>query len=229
MNNRHQPLSVLLVGFLMMAASAAVGQVNTTKPSEQVERQLSSDEIFREWSMKPDQTTDDANEIKRLKVCRVDELCKMRFVEGQTPRTRVKNLVAPFRYEGDAVVLTEEFTRQIRQALTNLQDKRGVKARFIGYTDDAALTGRDESIYGNQLSLSKARAQRVAEAIQEALALSSSVVESDGRGAVNPIASNDTVQGRMLNRRIEVEFWYDDPLQELPEEPQVCPGDSWRW
>src|SRR5690606_32435130 len=36
-------------------------------------------------------------------------------------------------------------------------------------------------------------------------------------------ASNHTAQGRALNRRIEVEFWYNDPLQELPEEPQLCP------
>ena len=29
--------------------------------------------------------------------------------------------------------------------------------------------------------------------------------------------------GRALNRRIEVEFWHDDPLQDLPDEPQLCP------
>jgi hypothetical protein len=29
-----------------------------------------------------------------------------------------------------------------------------------------------------------------------------------------------------LNRRVEVEFWYDDPLQELPDEPQLCPEDA---
>ena len=28
-----------------------------------------------------------------------------------------------------------------------------------------------------------------------------------------------------MNRRIEVEFWYDDPLQELPDKPQLCPDD----
>src|SRR5262249_25645756 len=27
-------------------------------------------------------------------------------------------------------------------------------------------------------------------------------------------------------RRVEVEFWYDDPLQELSDEPQLCPGDA---
>src|SRR4029077_18221956 len=55
--------------------------------------------------------------------------------------------------------------------------------------------------------------------------LPDSVIESDGRGASHPHASNETAQGRALNRRIEVEFWYDDPLQELSDEPQLCPDD----
>ena len=38
-----------------------------------------------------------------------------------------------------------------------------------------------------------------------------------------PLAANDSASGRALNRRIEVEFWHDDPLQELPDEPQLCP------
>ncbi|MDH3297888.1 MAG: OmpA family protein, partial [Gemmatimonadota bacterium] len=113
----------------------------------------------------------------------------------------------------------------VRQALYNLRDKQNVTVRFIGYTDDASLTGRNERIYGDHLSLSKARALRVALAMQEALELPSSAIESDGRGASRPLASNETVQGRTLNRRVEVEFWYDDPLQELPDEPQPCPGD----
>jgi flagellar motor protein MotB len=62
----------------------------------------------------------------------------------------------------------------------------------------------------------------VALAVQDALGLPTSAVESDGRGAALPVASNDTDQGRALNRRVEVEFWYDDPLQQLPDEPQVC-------
>src|SRR5207249_7766403 len=111
------------------------------------------------------------------------------------------------------------------QALENLRDKHDLTVRFIGYTDDAPLTARDESIYGNQVAVSKARANRVALEMQRVLGLPASAIESDGRGASRPVASNETAQGRALNRRIEVEFWYDDPLQELSDEPQLCPDD----
>ena len=37
----------------MMTASAGAGQVNTAKPGEPVERHLSGDQTFREWSHDP--------------------------------------------------------------------------------------------------------------------------------------------------------------------------------
>jgi flagellar motor protein MotB len=239
----HRSLLVALAGFLVITASALAGQftspfnspfntpaaqVNmpaspfkTTKPGESVERHLPDDQKFREWSLDPKVTED----IKRIKVCRVETVCKMRFKEGETPRMRVRNLVVPLRYEDENIPISEAFIRQIREALDNLRDKPGVTVRFIGHADNAPLTGRDDQTYGNHLSLSKAMAQRVALAMQEKLGLPVSSIESDGRGDTRPVASNETVQGRALNRRIEVEFWYDDPLQALPDEPQLCPDD----
>src|SRR5262249_20468982 len=212
---------LLTVASLIMAVPAGVGQVNMVMPGEPVERHLSSDQTFREWSHDSNPTDD----VKRIKVCRVENVCKMRYKEGQTPRTRVRHLVLPLRYDGETVSISEVFTRQVREALENLRNKQGVTVRFIGYTNDTALTARDESIYGNQLALSKARAKRVAVEMQQTLGLPASAIESDGRGSSHPVASNDTSQGRALNRRIEVEFWYDDPLQELSDEPQLCPND----
>ncbi len=211
-----------IVGFLIMTAGVGAGQINMVKPGKPAERHLSGDQKPREWSLDADRT----GNVKRIKVCRVETVCKMRYREGHTPRTRVSNLVAPLRYQDETVVISEAFTKQVQQALDNLRDKQGVTVRFIGYTDDAPLTGRDASNYGDHLSLSKARAHRVALAMQETLGLPDSAIESDGRGSSHPLASNETVQGRTLNRRIEVEFWYDDPLQQLPEEPQLCPGDG---
>jgi outer membrane protein OmpA-like peptidoglycan-associated protein len=219
MSDQRHLLTV--VGFLIMTGPACFGQVNTAKPGEPVERHLSSDQTMKQWSLDSNRT----DEFKPVKVCRTETVCKMRYKEGQTPRTRVKNLVMPLRYEGETVPISDAFTKQVRHALNNLQDKQGVTVRFIGYTDDAPLSGRDESVYGNSLSLSKARAQRVATAMQGILGLPASAIESDGRGASHPLAANATVQGRAMNRRIEVEFWYDDPLQALPDEPQLCPND----
>jgi len=212
---------LLIAGFLLMTAPPGIGQVNTAKPGEPVERHLSSDQNFREWSHDSKPT----DETKLIKVCRAETVCKMRYREGQTPRTRVRNLVVPLRYEDESTPISDSFTKQVRQALDNLRDKRGVTVRFIGYTDDRPLTDLDESTYGNHLSLSKARAHRVTLEMQKILGLPASAMESDGRGASHPLASNETAQGRRLNRRIEVEFWYDDPLQALPDEPQLCPDD----
>jgi hypothetical protein len=77
MNKHHLPHVSLLVGFLMMMASGAAGQVNTVKPSEPVERQLSADQKFREWAHQSDVADAINSDIKRIKVCRVEELCKM--------------------------------------------------------------------------------------------------------------------------------------------------------
>ncbi|MBV9727062.1 MAG: OmpA family protein, partial [Gammaproteobacteria bacterium] len=163
-------------------------------------------------------------EIKQVKVCRVQTLCKLRFQEGQARRSRLSNVVPPLHYDADNVQVSTEFIDQIRKALNNLRDKSGVVVKFIGYTDQAALSERDARIYGDLLALSKARAHRVALAVQEALKLPGTAVTSDGRGAAAPLAANDTAQGRALNRRIEVQLWYDDPLRELPDEPQMCPN-----
>jgi flagellar motor protein MotB len=166
------------------------------------------------------------HEIKRVKVCRMETVCKLRYVEGHSKRARVQNLIAPLRYGEDSIEITAEFVHQVQQAFTNMGDKQNVVVKFVGYTDATPLSGRTERIYGDHVGLSKARARRVALAVQDSLELPTAAIESDGQGAIRPLASNATVNGRALNRRIEVEFWYDDPLQELPDEPQLCPESA---
>ena len=113
--------------------------------------------------------------------------------------------------------------RKIQEALFNLRDKQNVTVKFIAHTDDVPLTGRAARIYGTHLSISKARAHRVALEIKDVLDLPTAAIASDGRGSSRPVASNATPRGRALNRRIEVEFWHDDPLLELSDDLQVCP------
>ena len=166
------------------------------------------------------------HEIKRVKVCRMETVCKLRYIDGHAKRARVQNLVAPLHFDTETIEVSDVFIENIAQAMANLGDKDNVVVRFVGHADSARLEGRTERIYGDALGISKARARRVALAVQDALSLPSTVVQSDGKGATKPISSNATAQGRARNRRVEVEFWYDDPLQDLPDEPQLCPEDA---
>jgi flagellar motor protein MotB len=164
-----------------------------------------------------------ASEMNRIKVCRVETVCKVRYKEGQSKRARIKNLVEPLRFDEETTAISDDFVSKVRQALINLVNKEHVVVKFIGYTDNLPISGRAERIYGDAVGLSKARARRAALAVQDALKIPTSAIDVEGKGAASPIASNDTEKGRALNRRIEVEFWYNDALQEQSDEPQLCP------
>ena len=166
------------------------------------------------------------HEINRLKVCRMETVCKLRYIEGHERRARVQNLIAPLHFDEDKIDVNADFIERVRQGLENLGDKQNVVVKFVGFTDDSPLGGRTERIYGTHVGLSKARARRVALAVQDELNLLTAAIDSDGLGSSRPLGANETERGRALNRRVEVEFWYDDQLQELPDEPQLCPESA---
>jgi flagellar motor protein MotB len=164
-----------------------------------------------------------SSDVQRIKVCRTETVCQLRYKEGHSRRARIKNLIAPLHYDEGLAQVPAAFLRQVKQAMANLGSKQNLVVKFIAYTDNLALMERDRRIYGDHLGLSRAVARRISLAVQESLGLPDAAVDSEGRGATRPMASNDTQQGRALNRRVEVEFWHDDPLQDLPDEPQLCP------
>jgi len=161
--------------------------------------------------------------INRVKVCRVETVCKVRYKDGHSRRARIKNLVEPLHFDDDTTAVPENFVQKVSQELANLGKKEHVVVKFIGYTDNLPLNGRAQRIYGDHVALSKARARRAALTVAEALKLPASAIDVDGKGSAGPIASNESDKGRALNQRIEVEFWYDDALQELADEPRLCP------
>ena len=165
-------------------------------------------------------------DLKRVKICRIETVCKLRYKEGHSKRARLKNLVAPLRYVEGMAEIPAQFIKQLREARFNLRDKANVQIKLIGHTDNIPLTGRMARIYGEHVALSKAQARRVALAVQGAMNLSNKDIVSGGRGAAVPIASNDVETGRAANRRIEVEFWHDDELEQLTDEPQLCPESA---
>ncbi len=197
---------------------------NATEKGRQLNRRVEVQVWYDEISEKPtEKEVMVPSEVHLIKVCRTETVCKLRYKEGHSHRARIKNLIPPLHYDKGMIGVPEEFLQQVRQAMNNLRGKQNPVVKIIAYMDNLPLEGRDRRIYGNSIGLSKAVARRVTLAVQDDLDLPNAAIESEGRGASRPIASNDSQQGRALNRRVEVEFWYDDPLQDLPDEPQLCP------
>ncbi|MCK5713418.1 MAG: OmpA family protein, partial [Hyphomicrobiaceae bacterium] len=193
---------------------------NTTEQGRQLNRRVEVQVWYDEISEKQvEKEVVVPREVNRIKVCRTETVCKLRYKDGHAHRARVKNLIPPLHYDKGMLDVPEEFLQQVRQALTNLGGKQNLAVKLSAYTDNIPLKGRDKRIYGDLLGFSKAVARRVALVVQEDMNLPNAAIESEGRGASQPVASNDTQQGRAMNRRVEVEFWHDDPLQDLPDEP----------
>lgn len=167
-----------------------------------------------------------AKKLNRLKVCRKETVCKLTYKEGNARRARLKNLVRPLRIEVGEAGVSSAFIRQIRDTVNNLSDKKNVVIRFVGHTDDLPLADAEKRIYGNHINLSKARARYVMLDVQDQLLLPNAAVSSNGKGLKYPVASNGTEKGRSFNRRVEVEFWYDDPFEQYTEAPQICPESA---
>ncbi|HEY9050904.1 MAG TPA: OmpA family protein [Gammaproteobacteria bacterium] len=189
--------------------------------NRRVEVQVWYDEITEKVVEK--EVVIEAPKLNRIKLCRKETVCKLSYKEGNAKRTRLRNLVSPLRMEEGQTEIPADFIRQIRETMHNLRDKQNVVLRFVGHTDNMPLEDREERIYGDHIALSKARARRVALAMQDVLKLPNAAIGSDGKGTTLPVASNDTQQGRALNRRVEVEFWHDDPFEVFTEDPQACP------
>lgn len=77
-----------------------------------------------------------------------------------------------------------------------LQDNANVHVKIIGHTDNDG----DASM---NLALSKKRAESVKSFLQSEFKIDASRMETDGKGAADPVAPNTTSAGKAQNRRVE--------------------------
>jgi len=95
-----------------------------------------------------------------------------------------------------------------------MRDFPRVTCYIVGNTDTLPVKGE-----GDNWSLSTERANAVVRILYDIYNINPARLTSAGRGKFNPVASNDTPEGREKNRRIEIIFNPDfDRLRELSED-----------
>ena len=107
-------------------------------------------------------------------------------------RVKLENVF--FAYDSYKILPTSY--PELDQIVNFLKDNPTVKVRLEGHTDN-----QGGAAYNKTLSLNRAKA--VVSYLKEK-GIESSRMEADGFGAEKPVASNDTEEGRALNRRTEL-------------------------
>jgi chemotaxis protein MotB len=94
----------------------------------------------------------------------------------------------------------KEVLKKVGEALKSYDNKL---IRVAGYTDNVPIAKSMQNVYPSNWELSVARATNVVRYLQEVGVPPEHMIAS-GRGEYDPIATNDTPEGRQKNRRIEI-------------------------
>jgi outer membrane protein OmpA-like peptidoglycan-associated protein len=96
--------------------------------------------------------------------------------------------------------------QNLRDLAASLDEYEGTEVLVVGHTDS---TGADD--YNQSLSERRAGSART---FLLGAGLEASRVVAVGRGETEPIATNDTADGRQQNRRVEIAIFASEEMQE---------------
>jgi outer membrane protein OmpA-like peptidoglycan-associated protein len=109
-------------------------------------------------------------------------------------------------FDVNSDVLRSEARENLRQLAESLQDYDGTDVVVVGHTD---ATGADT--YNQTLSERRSAAARN---FLTGVGLAGDRVQALGRGETEPVATNDSPEGRQANRRVEVAIFASDEMQQ---------------
>jgi OOP family OmpA-OmpF porin len=122
--------------------------------------------------------------------------CPAPVVEAAPVAPPKKLVLGDVLFATNEATLTESSVETLDKAAASLKEWGDVKIEVAGYTDN---TGTDE--HNEKLSLHRADAVRT---YLIGKGVAADRLTAKGYGESNPVASNDTVEGRTENRRVEL-------------------------
>jgi chemotaxis protein MotB len=94
-----------------------------------------------------------------------------------------------------------EVLRKVGDQLAKIEGKR---IQIEGHTDDDPIGGSLKNIYPTNWELSTSRALAVVHFLQDEVGIGAERLSGAGYGEYQPAATNETLEGKAVNRRIEI-------------------------
>ena len=143
--------------------------------------------MFQTWSDFPNQ---DKYLISNMKLAVGEPDTRNKLInEGKFSTTGIL-------FDVNSAAIRPESYGSLKDVADVLKDNANIHVKIIGHTDndgDAAMN----------MALSKKRAESVKSALVSDFSIDASRLETDGKGASEPVAPNTTPQGKAQNRRVE--------------------------
>ncbi|HXW72972.1 MAG TPA: type VI secretion system protein TssL, long form [Methylocella sp.] len=139
-------------------------------------------------------------QLQRIRLALAPEIAAGKVDATQTA-TKIKIIVSDLvPFDSGQATLRSQFLPIAKQIAETLEKEPGAIS-VIGHTDNVKLSRT--SPFSSNWQLSMERAKAVANVLRLGLS-DPSRIEIDGRADYEPLASNDTAQGRAQNRRVEI-------------------------
>jgi chemotaxis protein MotB len=129
--------------------------------------------------------------------------------EGQVQLTEMKNrltmtMVDKIIFPSGSTEISKEGKAVLDKVVSILKDVKDKRIQVEGHTDNVKIVSDLKKRFPTNWELSTARATEVVRYLQEAGGIDPNVLSATGYGEYQPVAPNDTDEGKHKNRRIEI-------------------------
>ena len=108
----------------------------------------------------------------------------------------VVSITLSIKFDSGKSIVKSQYNPEIERFANFLKENQGVKVEIQGHTDNVGNAVANKK-------LSEARAEAIREKLIKEYGIASDRITAKGYGEEKPIASNDTPEGRLANRRVE--------------------------
>ncbi|MBK8870959.1 MAG: flagellar motor protein MotB [Elusimicrobia bacterium] len=128
--------------------------------------------------------------------------------QGQLKVTQYKNMLTvdvaeQIFFDSGSAKMKPSGADVLKKLGDTLKQYEGKIIRVVGHTDNVPL-GKSSREFPTNWELSAIRATNVVRFLEEKCAIDPKLLITSGRGEHQPVAPNDTPEGRQKNRRIEI-------------------------